>query len=217
LLRICPERATLSFTSVDDSFWVSDVPPEVIRGLCRLTDTSPTRHAYDAVLDALGWAVIDLPDCTYSGDYYCRVTASLRLWVAANRQGRIFAAILRFCSGFDDSPICFASMEAYLDARKTFDGVYQTTTRKTIGLVGPPERQGDYQYIEGPPLHFAIWRGVQGLLILQQCDFDYAYGTETLFWVHPCEEADPIPDEPPLEWLEPYGCQRFSVPQDSTG
>jgi hypothetical protein len=114
-------------------------------------------------------------------------------------QTGIVCGILPFCFWQTYSQKDHPTKES-LDAEKSdFDRLFADVLFETSEKLGKPLLQGQDQDANGH--HYAIWRGKNGLLILQQSAHDIQFGYDMNFWVQPWKGADPRPDSPFINWL----------------
>jgi|AGTN01.2.fsa_nt_gi hypothetical protein len=83
--------------------------------------------------------------------------------------------------------------------RADYDRLFHDVLFETSEKLGKPLLQGHDK--DANAHQYAIWRGRNGLLILQQSAHDVQFGYDINFWVQPWKGADPIPGSPFINWL----------------
>lgn len=114
-------------------------------------------------------------------------------------QTGVSCAILPFCFWGNYAPSAHQSKVTHDAERSDYDRLFNDVLFETSEKLGKPLLQG--QDKDANAHSYAMWRGRNGLLILQQSAHDEQFGHDLNFWVQPWKGADPIPDSPFINWL----------------
>lgn len=108
-------------------------------------------------------------------------------------------AILSICWWETYSPSDHPNEASFKAEREEFDRLYEDAVARTIASIGMPHLRGNDR--EEPGYRYAIWRGITGLLILQQSANDPQFGHDINYWIQPWTGPEPKPTGPFIDWL----------------
>lgn len=98
-------------------------------------------------------------------------------------------------------PVCFweKSQDNEKNEQKEFDAAYDEFFERAVSLLGKPFLRG--RDVKGNKHQYTIWRGKNGLFILQQSANDPQFGMDVNFWVQPWNSPDIPLQDCFIDWL----------------
>jgi hypothetical protein len=91
--------------------------------------------------------------------------------------------------------------EAFAAERSEFDRRFDEALGATVALLGPALLNGSDL---GNGYRPAVWRGLTGLLIVQQSNYDCQFGDDINYCVRRWSGPDPRPTSPFIDWLTAF-------------
>jgi len=91
------------------------------------------------------------------------------------------------------------SENAYELEKNQYNQKYFDALKMAISKIGDPYLKGEDKDDIG--FKYSIWRGENGILLLQQSSFDMQFGYDINYWIQPYTGRVIQPETPILEWL----------------
>jgi hypothetical protein len=105
--------------------------------------------------------------------------------------------------------------DSFKTERAQYDSYFDEFYKTTLNALGTPMLRGRDTTCDAN--QYAIWRGRNALLILQQSAFDLQFGYDINYWIQPWRGADPAPPNqiPFIQWLQAFTAlpPLFELPQ----
>jgi hypothetical protein len=167
--------------------------------LFEFTSTPFRLRDFQAVWKRLGWSYTP----TTGDEYGFRVSVDTDWPFIIDPLGeRIVAAILPFFY-WDDYDPAFRKDLAVLDQeRSQFESEFDSVAKLAEGLLSAPLCR--WQDADKSAHRAMVWAGKDGVLVLQQADFDLQFGRELNFWLAPIQPGEFTPSTPLIDWLCQY-------------
>lgn len=111
----------------------------------------------------------------------------------------IICAILAFCWWETYTKEEHKSAKTFLSEQSEFNRIFDSELERAIKIIGAPVKQGKDN--KEPAHKYAIWRGKNALLILQQSANDIQFGYDINYWIQPYGKEELAPTSPFINWL----------------
>lgn len=147
-------------------------------------------------------------------NFYLPDTVETYLTVSVYLQSQeptaIICAIFPFCWWETYSRKDHKDDKSFHREQNEFNRIYEEELKHAIDEIGQPEHQGADS--KEPRHKYAIWRGKNALLILQQSDHDVQFGYNINYWIQPWNREKLTIEGCLVDWL----AAQNSIPRNIT-
>lgn len=128
-----------------------------------------------------------------------RSGANKRSECQPGQASRVSCAVLSFCWWETWEKTEHKTLRSYNDERALYDGEFLAELERARKALGEPHILGRDK--DENAHRFALWRGKNGLLVLQQSANDLQFGCDINYWIQNWTGGDPKPTSPFIDWL----------------